>query len=138
MEKGSSGDLAPRHGWGIVWNVLRPGGWIRSVVESVRQAASQLPPESPNLINIHVPTGSVGAVATRIDSARPEIENFLSNPERYTRVNAVILTGQATLYGWRTPDVATIRFIYKTILNQNLRNALPVNFRIFGRDSLGK
>ncbi|HKA22650.1 MAG TPA: hypothetical protein VKN18_30540 [Blastocatellia bacterium] len=134
MEKGCSGDLAPCHGWGIVWNVLRPGGWIRSVVESVRQAASQLPPESPNLIYIHVPTGSVGAVETRIDSARPEIETLLSNPERYTRVNAVILTGQATLYGWSAPDVATVRFIYKTILNQNPRNAQPVNFRIFGRD----
>ena len=134
VEKDSSGESSPRRGWGVAWRVLRPGGWMRSVVDSVRQAASQVPAESPNLLYIHVPRGGLGAVTTRIDSVAPEIEDLLSNPDRYKRVNAVVLTGQATLRGWSVPNVATVRFIYRTVANRNPRNALPANFRVFGRD----
>jgi hypothetical protein len=134
LEKGSSGELGPRRGWGIVWSVLRPGGWMRSVVDSVRQASSQVPAESPNLIYVHVPAGSLGAVTTRIDSVVPEIEDLLCNQHRYTRVNAVILTGQAVLRRGSAPNAATVRFIYRTVANRNPRNTLSSHFRIFGRD----
>jgi len=130
----SSGESRPRRGWGVAWRVLRPGGWMRSVVDSVRQAASQVPAESPNLVYIHVPAGGLGAVTTRIDSVAPEIEDLLSDPHRHKRVNAVVLTGQATLRGWSAPNVATVRFIYRTVANRNPRNALLSNFRVFGRD----
>lgn len=107
---------------------------MRSVVESFRQAASQVPADSPNLIYIHVPAGGLGAVTTRIDSVVPEIEDLLSNPGSHKRVNAVVLTGQATLRGWSAPKVTTVKFIYRIVANRNPRNALPSNFRIFGRD----
>lgn len=134
VEKDSMGKTRPGRGWGVAWRVLRPGGWMRSVVESFRQAASQVPADSPNLIYIHVPAGGLGAVTTRIDSVVPEIEDLLSNPGSHKRVNAVVLTGQATLRGWSAPKVTTVKFIYRIVANRNPRNALPSNFRIFGRD----
>jgi hypothetical protein len=134
VEKESSGETRTRRGWGVVWRVLRPSGWIRSVVDSVRQAASQVPAGFPNLVYIHVPAGGLGAVTTRIDSVVPEIEDLLSSPDQHKRVNAVVLTGQATLHDWSAPNVATVRFIYRTVTNRNPRNALPSHFRIFGRD----
>lgn len=134
VERGSSGESGPRRRWGVAWRVLRPGGWMRSVVNSIKQAASQVPARTPNLIYIHVPAGGLGAVTTRIDSVVPEIEDLLSNPDRHTRVNAVVLTGQATLRGWSAPNVASVRFIYRTVANRNSRNALTSNFRVFGQD----
>jgi hypothetical protein len=121
-------------GWGVVWRVLNPGGWIRSVTDSVRSAASQVPASSANIIYLHVPTGSLGVVTTRIDCVAPEVEHLLSNPDRHTRVNAVVLTGQATLHGWSSPNDGSVRYVYRAIENAYARNPLPRSFRVFGRD----
>lgn len=134
MENDSSGKPRPGPAWGIGWRVIRPGGWIRSVVDSVRQAASQVPRESPNLIYINVPTGRLGAVRTRIDLVAPAVEELLANPDRHTRVNAVILTGHATQRGWPATNVTTLSFMYRNISNRNSRNPLPEKFRVFGKD----
>lgn len=134
LKADSTGIPRPIPAWGVAWRVIRPGGWIRSVVDSVRKAASQVPGDSSNLIYVHVPSGKLGAVHTRIDSVAPAIEELFSSQDRYTRVNTVILTGQAALESSPTPKTLTNRYIYKAVNNHTPRNALPPNFRVFGRD----
>jgi hypothetical protein len=87
-----------------------------------------------NWLHLHVSAGNRGAVTTRIDSVEPKIDDLLRNPDRYRRVNAVVLTGEAIRNGWRAADPITVRYVYRTVVNQNPRNALPSNFRIFGRE----
>lgn len=134
LKADSSGIPRPIPAWGVAWCVIRPGGWIRSVVDSVRKAASQVPSDSPNLIYVHVPSGKLGAVHTRIDSVAPAVEELFSSRDRYTRVNTVILSGQAVLENSSTPKTLTNRYIYRAVNNNTPRNALPPNFRVFGRD----
>lgn len=132
--KKPKGTLGTANGWGVQWRVRRPGGWIRSVVNSIRQAAKQLPPDSPNLVYIHISSGSLGAVATRIDSVEPAIDDLLNVLNMHGRLNAVVLTGQATINGWSGPNTMTVRYVYRTVENRHARNTLPSNFRVFGRD----
>ncbi|MGE0651858.1 MAG: hypothetical protein AB7P12_08920 [Alphaproteobacteria bacterium] len=130
--KNGTDQIDSENGWGVQWRVQRPSGWIRSVLESLREAASQIPPDTPNIVYLHIPGRGLGEMVTRIDSVQPEIENLLNN--RHRRINAVVLTGEAEIYGWSAPDVTTVRCVYRIIVNRNARHPLPENFRIFGRD----
>jgi hypothetical protein len=134
LDKDPAGAHIVTGGYGVGWTVTRPGGWIRSVVESIRQAASQLPADSANIIYIHVPTGGLGAMTTRLDTVMPEIENLLSSQDSYKRINAVVLSGEALLPTSSSEDIVTLRFIYRIARNTTPRTALPENFRIFGSD----
>ena len=134
LDDASTGQPTAQHAVGVGWRVLRPGGWRRSTVDSVRRAAQQLPKDNPGLVYVHVPPGGIGAVVTRMEDVAPEIEHLLANQERHTRVNAVVLTGQASIKGWSAPGVATERFTYLPIANQHPRNELPSGFGVFGRD----
>jgi hypothetical protein len=133
VKKGTD-KISMENGWGVLWRVQRPGGWIRSVVDSLRQAAAQVPSDTPNIVYLHIPGRGLGEMITRIDSVQPEIEDLLSTPERYRRINAVVLTGEAEIYGWSGPNIATVRYAYLTVENRNARNPLPAKFRVFGRD----
>lgn len=129
----SQGKSVYTHGWGVAWRVERPSGWIRSAVDSVRQAASQLPGSSPNLVYLQVPEGELGTVVTRIDLLRPHIEQLLQHGQ-HERVNAVVLTGQAILHNWSAPGVATDRYIYSILRHPTPRQQLPTGFLVFGTD----
>lgn len=122
-------------GWGIGWRVERPGGWIRSVIESVRQAAKQLPPDAPNAVYVHIPGGSLGAMKTRIDSVHPAIEQLLDSADHHTRINAVVLTGHATVVGWSGPGIATLKYVYDVIPNRNARQPFPEGFSLLGAEA---
>lgn len=130
----SQGKLRPTVTWGIAWRVAKPSGWIRSVVDTVRKAAAQVPSDTPNLVYVHVPPGKLGVVHTYMDQVLEEIEHLLSNPHRHARVNAVILTGQADIESSTIPKIITTRYIYKTIVNKTPRHSLPTGFKIFGPD----
>lgn len=129
----AEGNRVLADGWGVGWRVDHPSGWIRSTVGSFKQAASQLPEESPNLVYVELPEGELGTVQTRIDSVQPHIEQLLKGV-RHTRVNAVVLTGQALIQDWPAPGVATTRYIYSTSRNPSPSENLPERFRVFGDD----
>jgi hypothetical protein len=130
----SDGVLRPTVTWSIAWRVANPSGWTRSVVNTVRQAAAQVPSDTPNLVYVHVPPGRLGVVHALMDSVFEEIDHLLSNPQRHTRVNAVILTGRADIESDTIPKTITTRYVYKTILHKSPRFSLPAGFKIFGRD----
>lgn len=134
LQADSQGELQPTVTWSIAWQVAKPSGWIRSVVDTVRKASAQVPPDTPNLIYVHVPPGKLGVVHTCMDSVIEEIEHLLSNPQRHARVNAVVLTGRADIENSTIPKSITTRYVYKTIVNKSPRCSLPADFKIFGRD----
>ena len=134
MVADATGAIKPGPGRGFGWIVNRPGGWIRSVVETVRKAAKQVPADSSNILYIHMTTDTLGVVHTRMDSVFPAVEEVFSSLDSYRRVNAVVLTGQTVLRRTVSPQTVMARYIYKTISPPTPRTALPSTFRIFGRD----
>ncbi len=100
--------------WGVAWRSLRPTGWVTSAIESVKNAAKQLPSDEPSLIYLEVPRGDHEVVAGRIAFLARRIQPFL---ESRKRINALILTGVSLV---RDPHASHIAI---TSLNPKIKNS---------------
>jgi len=120
---------------GVAWKSREPSDWLGKSARTYREAASQLKKEYPGIVYLQVPEGPWKVVLLRITNLRAHLETGELTRTDGRRVNAVVVTGA----GFREPTsgkgvIWSTRFESAFRKNPPPWNALPPDFKIFGRD----
>jgi hypothetical protein len=120
---------------GVAWKSHEPSDWLGKSVKTYREAAGQLKKDYPGIVYLQVPEGSWKVVLLRITNLRAHLEAGELTRADGRRVNVVVVTGAG--FRERTSGNGIIwstRFETAFRKDPPPRNALPPDFKIFGRD----
>jgi len=127
MHDGKAGEPAVSDVWGVAWRTTKPQGWVRSALESIREAG-KLDDDHPNIVYLQVPPGPCGIVRARIEILVAPVTQLLEN---HSRLNCVVLTGFCTRETGPHQN-AVVSVAYRPVYNPSARLQLPEGFRVMG------